>query len=72
MAERFRSSEDDRVHFGSPDGNDYFLCGLAYEGADGLADIKAVKRRVDCEQCIGIVRFCKTVKAHEMIGQISP
>ena len=66
MTERLRSSADNLVHFGSPDGNDYFLCGFAYEGEDGRDCADPTRGRVNCPRCIEVVRFCKTIKTREM------
>jgi hypothetical protein len=70
-AERYREQTPDGpiIHCGPCDGNDYTLCGYALEGEassneDGDAEPELVLRgKINCEKCITIIRFAKTIPA---------
>lgn len=52
-----------RQHAVSPLGSDYALCGLTLD--DDPAVIRKIEERdgaVTCEQCLTVIRFCKTIK----------
>lgn len=52
-----------RQHAASPLGSDYALCGLTLD--DDPTVIRKIEERdgaVTCEQCLTVIRFCKTVK----------
>lgn len=65
----------------SPDGNDYTLCGLAYEelsneygdpehtepGDIEERELAARGKRITCPRCVALIAFCKTIT-----GNISP
>lgn len=59
------------VHLDAVYGADYTLCGLESGGDRGLSIEEGivVKKKVTCEMCIGIVKFCKTIKATELKSQ---
>lgn len=53
-----------RIHAGGASGNDYTLCGCALEGENGDTEMDEVTRgRINCPDCIGIIRHCKTIPA---------
>lgn len=54
------------IHCNPADGCDYFLCGAAMDGEDGNGTAKETPRRVNCPECIRIIKFCKTVRAREL------
>lgn len=66
MAKHLWHSDDNEVHFESLDGNDYLLCGLAYEGEAGDAAITSTAAPVTCSQCIAAVDFCKKIREREV------
>lgn len=49
------------VHAGAHGGNDYTLCGAALDGEDGNGQMLRTRRRVTCRECIGIIRYCKSI-----------
>jgi len=50
-----------RIHLGRNDGLDMTLCGVALEGERGDNQMLRTRRRVTCTQCIGTIRYCKTI-----------
>lgn len=59
---------DNGVHFPSTNGGDYTLCGLTLDGDPCTAgDYVETDERVDCDQCIAIVNFCKAIKKREFL-----
>lgn len=69
MADRIqiKTTEDNFVHFDSHH-NEYTLCGLDTMGDErlGIDEPIPTKKKVDCPQCIRIVRFCKAIKSSEL------
>jgi len=43
------------------------LCGQDYAGDKEWGVGEPTEERVDCEQCIHIVAFCKTIRSTEMV-----
>lgn len=61
------------VHFASNGQGDYALCGqdiagddFSHEEAYGEATI--TKEKVNCKDCISLVRYCKSLKLKECVG----
>jgi hypothetical protein len=52
------------VHSEGADGTDFTLCGLAPEGGegDGPVTMPETRKRIDCQSCLGIIRFCKRIR----------
>lgn len=46
---------------------DYTLCGITLDGDTGTAgDFNITNDRVNCLDCLSIVRLCKTIKRSEL------
>ena len=60
-------TNDNGVHFADII-NDYTLCGLTLDG-DSLTSggFDPTNKKVDCEDCIKLVRHFKKIKSNEMI-----
>jgi len=60
-------SEDGKksvVHFNSAH-TDHSLCGSDLDGDDGYCHGEPTEDRVDCEDCIAIVRLCRSINQRE-------
>jgi hypothetical protein len=59
-----------QVHFDTHI-NNYTLCGLETSGDEtcGLSEGIITNRKVDCPDCIRIIRFCKEIKSTEIKKQ---
>jgi hypothetical protein len=56
---------DSGTHFVGPI-SDYTLCGLTLDGDELTAgDFKETNNKVDCKQCVDIVKFCQMIKKSE-------
>ncbi len=70
MADRIRikTSDDNYVHFDTHK-NTYTLCGLETGGdlSLGIHEGKSVSLKVNCPDCLRIVRFCKAIPNHEFL-----
>lgn len=51
------------IHAGTHGGNDYTLCGAALDGEDGDSSMMGTRRRITCQECIRIIRYCKSIPA---------
>lgn len=48
--------------------HDYTLCGLTLDGDSSTAgDYNSTKDKVNCSDCISIVRHCRGIKNSEMV-----
>lgn len=63
---KIKTPEDNLVHFES--GNSYTLCGLETDGDSvlGLGLCIETKQKVNCDKCLEIVEYCRTIKNEEM------
>ena len=63
---KIKTIENSHTHFDTHN-NNYTLCGLETGGDEsiGIMTSVVVKRKVNCPQCIWIVRFCKEIKTSE-------
>ena len=61
-----KTPDNKHVHFDTGK-NNYTLCGLETGGDDGLSIDIGVKtdRKVNCPDCIAIVKFCRSIKSNE-------
>lgn len=68
MAQRIKinTHENKHTHFDA-NINNYTLCGLETSGDEklGIKISVVVKRKVNCPDCIRIVRFCHEIKCSE-------
>jgi hypothetical protein len=56
---------DSEIHFTDPI-TDYTLCGLTLDGDPQTAGgFDITKEKVNCEHCIRMVKYCKTIKSTE-------
>lgn len=64
---KIKTEEDHKIHLGAVFGVTYTLCGLETAGDSGLGIEEATitKEPINCHHCIGIVKFCKTIKPSE-------
>ncbi len=63
---KIKTYEDYKTHFDTHL-NNYTLCGLE-TGGDGelkMSVAKVVKSKVNCQDCIRIVKFCHDIKRSE-------
>ena len=61
---------DNGVHFPAANGDDYTLCGITLDHDPFTAgDYVSTSKKVDCEQCIGIVEFGKKIKKSQYVNQ---
>lgn len=48
------------VHCEAANGQDYTLCGFTLDGDMGET-VEIVASKINCPDCVGILRFCETV-----------
>lgn len=65
MSERVRDVFG-AVHAGTPDGNDFTLCGDAMEGEKGDEEMEPTTARINCERCIRVIIYAKSIRAPEI------
>lgn len=65
---KIKTHENNHIHF-DIFFNNYTLCGLESRGDEtmGIAKGKVVKAKVNCPECIRIVKFCHKIKESEFI-----
>lgn len=72
MAQRLciRTDTDACIHFDTGI-NGYSLCGLETQGDSviGIQSGRPTTRKVNCPDCIRIVRFCKEIKGYEYVKE---
>lgn len=64
----FQISEEPGVfHADGYDGTDYTLCGTAFEGVDGDAEVTPSTRRINCPKCVAIILAAKRYKSRDFV-----
>lgn len=66
MVERY-ADHTGIVHFMGIFGGDYTLCGDALEGEKGDTPMAKTREKVDCENCKGVVAYCKAIGKTEIL-----
>lgn len=63
---RIKTEDETSTHFGGVF-DDHTLCGLTLGGDEYLkiSVEKSVKTKVTCDDCISIVKFCKSIESNE-------
>lgn len=56
---------DGVVHCEENGGAGYTLCGLALEGERGATPMTDTAARINCGECVAIIKFCQRVRAGE-------
>lgn len=64
------STGESEVHFANPGQADIALCGHDLDGDDHFGTqyerAKITKDKVDCQHCISIVKYCKSISNKEI------
>lgn len=68
MPKKFYEVEAKLVHCGPADGNDLTLCGFTLDGDQGEI-IEWDSGRIDCEQCLAVIYFCRSIHACSLPSQ---
>lgn len=65
---KIKTWENNNTHFDTQI-NNYTLCGLETGGDEGMGIQlpKSVKVKVNCPDCIRIVKFCHAIKSNEFV-----
>jgi len=44
-------------------GLDYTLCGVSLDGDQTETELASMSSKIDCQNCLGIIKFCRNVSA---------
>lgn len=68
VPKKFYEVEASLVHCGPADGNDFTLCGFTLDGDQGEI-VEWDGSRIDCPQCLAIIKFCRSIHARSLSSQ---